>query len=73
VGDPVLTPVVTCTSSAPCALTTWQTAFPDAKVIQIQIFYGVWGTTGQTIYIDDVTIAGTLVPIEPETVSSYNV
>jgi hypothetical protein len=48
----------------------WQHAFPNAKVIQIQIIYGIWGSTGQIIYIDDASILGVVVPIEPETISA---
>jgi hypothetical protein len=60
-------------------MATWQQAFPTAKVIQIQIIYGIWAFTGQTIYIDDVTIPAappygpimtTTVPIEPETIAA---
>jgi hypothetical protein len=68
--DSVLSPVASCTSGSPCTMAFWQHAFPTAKVIQIQIIYGIWSSTGQIIYIDDVSILGVVVPIEPETISA---
>jgi hypothetical protein len=81
-GDPVLAPVAACTSGSPCTMAFWQSKFPTAKVIQIQIIYGLWTNTGQTIYIDDVTIPAAppfglttsmTVPIEPETIPAADV
>jgi hypothetical protein len=62
----------TCTLMTPCPLSTWQTAFPTAKVIQIQIEYGSQASTGQNkiVFIDDVSILGYAVPIEPEVISA---
>jgi hypothetical protein len=73
--DPVLAGahVDTCTLMNPCQLSTWQAAFPTARVIQIQIEYGSQATTGQgkLVFIDNAVIIGTLVPIEPETIAAY--
>jgi hypothetical protein len=62
--------VTTCTISAPCTIAAWQKAFPSAKVIQIEILYGLWTNYGQIIYIDDVSIHGMVVPIEPEVIAA---
>jgi hypothetical protein len=56
----------TCTSSSPCTMAQWQKAFPTAKVIQIQILYGLWSSNNQHIFIDNVSILGVPVPLEPE-------
>jgi hypothetical protein len=83
-GDPALTAVSGCTLMAPCPLSTWQAAFPTAKVIQIQIEYGSQAPTGQDklVFIDDVSIPAAppfsatmsmTVPIEPETIAAADV
>jgi hypothetical protein len=53
----------------PVSIAAWQKAFPSANVIQIQIIYGIWGSTGQKIYIDDACINGMIVKLEPQTTS----
>ena len=68
--DPVLATVSSCTISSPCPMATWQAAFPGAKVVQIQIIYGIWGSTGQVIFIDSVTIGDMRIDMEPETIAA---
>jgi hypothetical protein len=66
--DPVLDPVKLCTNSVGgCTLDTWKAAFSTAKVIQIQIQFGLWTGDDQIVYIDSVMIGTLVVPIEPET------
>jgi hypothetical protein len=61
----------TCTLSSTCTMANWQHAFPTAKVVQIEILYGLWSTGGaMSICIDDASILGVVVPIEPETISA---
>jgi hypothetical protein len=70
-SDPVLAPVKTCTLTSTCTMAFWQHAFPTAKVIQIEIVYGQWSTGGPlSICIDDVSIHGRVVPIEPEVIAA---
>jgi hypothetical protein len=60
-----------CKLTSTCTMAVWQSAFPTARVIQIEIVYGMWGDGyGQVIYIDNVSILGMIVPIEPETISA---
>lgn len=59
-----------CTLTSACKLTFWQSSFPAARVIQIEIVYGLWDTSGQVIYIDNVSLLGMPVPIEPETIAA---
>lgn len=67
--DPRLTgPLATCDIHAPCPLATWQAVFTTAKVIQVQIRFGLWTEVGQDICVDKVVILGMLVQIEPETI-----
>jgi hypothetical protein len=69
--DTVLAPVAACTLTSTCTMAVWQHAFPTARVIQIEILYGQWGTGGaMSICIDDASILGVVVPIEPETISA---
>ena len=71
VTDPRLTgPVATCDIHTPCPLATWKAAFPTAQVIQVQILFGLWTETGQTVCVDGVNILGLGVPIEPETIAA---
>jgi len=59
-----------CVFGSTCTMAFWQHAFPTAKVVQIEIIYGQWSTGGaMSICIDDASILGVLVPIEPETIS----
>jgi hypothetical protein len=59
-----------CTSANPCTMAQWQKAFPTAKVIQIQILYGLWSSNSQHIFIDNVSILGVSVPLEPEDIAA---
>jgi hypothetical protein len=61
-----------CVFGSACTMASWQHAFPTARVIQIEIIYGQWGGLAgpMTIYIDNVSILGVVVPIEPETISA---
>ena len=64
-----------CTLTSTCPLAFWQSKFPTARVIQVEIVYGIWalginGGTGQYIYIDNVLLLGMGVPIEPETIAA---
>jgi hypothetical protein len=69
--DPVLAPVAACTLTSTCTMATWQHAFPTARVIQIEIIYGLWSTGGAlSICIDNVSILSYVVPIEPEVISA---
>jgi hypothetical protein len=69
-SDPLLMGKPLGTLASPALLGAWQTAFPTAKVIQIQIIYGFWDHAlgpqplPLTIYIDYVGY------LEPETISS---
>jgi hypothetical protein len=70
--DPRLTgPVATCDIHTPCSLATWQGVFPTARVIQVQILFGLWTEVGQTVCVDGLAILGTSIPIEPETIAAY--
>jgi hypothetical protein len=70
--DSVLSPVSTCLLASTCKMADWQKAFPTAKVIQIEIVYGNWilTTGGQYINIDNVSLLGAIVPIEPEVIAA---
>jgi hypothetical protein len=70
-SDPLLISkhLVNC-GSGNCTMATWQAAFPTAKVVQIQIFYGVWTNVNQVIFIDDVSIRGMAIAIEPEEIAT---
>jgi hypothetical protein len=68
--DPLLSPLKDCYSlDHSCALAYWQKAFPDARVIQVQIVAG-FDYTIQTVFIDDVMIGDTIVLVEPETIAA---
>jgi hypothetical protein len=80
-SDPVSAKVSACTLTnletyhwTNCTMANWSKAFPTSKVIQVEIVYGLWGDLGtgpvMTIYIDDASIEGKAVPIEPETISA---
>jgi hypothetical protein len=62
------TAVANCDIHTPCPLATWLGVFTTARVIQVQIQFGRWTETGQDICVDNVTILGMLVQIEPETI-----
>jgi hypothetical protein len=68
--DPRLTgtAVANCDIHTSCTLATWQGVFPTAKVIQVQIFFGLWTEGGQTVCVDGVSIPGGSTPIEPEAI-----
>jgi hypothetical protein len=74
-GDPVHvnagTSACTLAPGPTCTMAFWQHAFPGARVVQIEIIYGLWSTGGAlSICIDNVSILGAVVPIEPETISA---
>jgi hypothetical protein len=79
-SDPVLAKVKSCTLTnletyhwTNCTMANWTSkAFPTAKVIQVEILYGQWsGLSGaMSICIDDASIHGIPVPIEPEVVAA---
>jgi hypothetical protein len=62
------TAVANCDIHTPCPLATWLSVFTTARVIQVQIFFGKWTEVGQSVCVDQVTILGMLVQIEPETI-----
>jgi hypothetical protein len=71
--DPVQSPVKDCYSlDHSCPLAAWQKAFPDARVIQVQVIVG-FDYTIQTVYVDDVMIGDTIVLVEPETIAAADV
>lgn len=60
-----------CILTSTCTMAFWQKAFPTAKVIQIEIVYGGWTlTTDQYINIDDVSLGGMIVLVEPEVIAA---
>jgi hypothetical protein len=72
-ADPVIVAagVSGCILSAPCTLSTWKAAFPTARVIQVQIDYGFWpGNPDNFIYIDNVSLLGMTVLVEPEVIAA---
>jgi hypothetical protein len=71
--DPVHAAVGTnvCKLDSTCNMAFWQSKFPTAKVIQIEIVYGGWTLTAdQTINIDNVSLGGLIVLVEPEVIAA---
>ena len=60
-----------CTLTSTCNMAFWQSKFPTAKVIQIEIVYGGWTLTAdQYINIDNVSLGGLIVLVEPEVIAA---
>jgi hypothetical protein len=60
-----------CILTSTCTMAFWQTAFPTARVIQIEIVYGSWPAgSDQFINIDNVSLVGMAVQIEPEVIAA---